>query len=725
MTRKKLVVNRLSAAIISVTSAMSVVAQESKNADDFFIEEVIVTAQKREQSLQDTPVAVTAITEAVIENTDINDVRDLQMLAPSVTFNEAPAGAQIYIRGVGQDDVNIGKSPGVAMYLDGVYLGHGFANAASFQDAAQFEVLRGPQGTLYGRNSTAGNINVRTKKPTFEPTAKVSVAAGTYNATQGSISGSMGIIEDKLAVRGSYLYKERDGYAKNLTNGDDVDTEQLSSAAASVLYLPNEDMEIIVRSDYQKRDINSRPSGRLENVTDGGKGGIPSAMFVGKGSRDVYGDITGKLSMEVWGASSSLVWDFNDMTLNALVSYRESKRDTSSDTDGTSLFLANIIYGEKAEEYTLDVNLSGTAFEENLEWIVGANYYYDDASSDADVPAVFGSVFVDIDYADELSSIGVFAQGTYHLTDRLRATAGLRYTRDERDTVLSKSTTFLASSTVITECENLKLSDSWETPTFKVGVDYDLSSDAMVYGSVSRGFKAGGINGTDCNQTFDEEVILAYEMGFKSTYFDRRLLVNGAFYFYDYTDMQVRTWDTGQALLENAGESEIYGAELEVVARPFEGFQMDANLSAQKAEFTDAEISNTLVLGDPNQDVSGNAMLRAPDLKLQVGLQHTFQFDSGDSLQLRYDVLYTDEYYSDAFEREVTRMDSNTLQNFRVTWRDSQEDWFAQVYVENLTDEEYFDWKLPSGTGGAAPTAGVLGSYAPPRTAGVRVSRTF
>ncbi|WP_390615015.1 TonB-dependent receptor domain-containing protein [Maricurvus nonylphenolicus] len=713
--------------VISVSSDVGVEGDNSVHAllsdDSNIIEEITVTSEKRETLLQSTPIAITAVTPDVVEITQVEDIRDLQMLAPSITFNNAPAGTQVYIRGVGQDDVNVGQNPGVAIYVDGVYHGHGFTNTAAFQDADRFEVLRGPQGTLYGRNSTGGNINITRKKPTFEATAKLTGSIGNYGAKQCSISGSTGIVDDVLAVRGFYLYKGRDGYAKNLVNGDDVDAEDLNSTAVSLLYTPSDDLEVILRGDYQKSDTHNRPRTWLEDVPGVLPPGVPGplasgARSGGRKTRDVYGDITTTQLLELWGVSGSLSWNYNDLVLSSVVSYRNSRRDSLSDSDGTDLPLLTIDLEESAEEYSVEVNLVGNALDERLDWIVGVNYYSDDASLYAVAPVVsdaFGSLTALRQYSDELESMGLFAQANYHLTDRLRVTAGARYSKDERDAVLTGINTI--GNARVSLCENSGISETWETPTFKLGFDYDLTEDAMLYGAVSSGFKAGGINATVCNDTYDEEAILAYELGFKSAYLDHRMTLNGAFYFYDYTDMQIRTWFAGQANFDNAGESRIYGAEFEFVAKPSKGFQVAAGLSIQNAEFTDAMIGDNLILGDPDVDVSGNALLRAPDLKAQLVLQQSFELKSGGSIHARYDVLYTSEYYGDAFERDITRIDSNTLQDFRLTWRDGLVNgWMVQLYVKNLTDEEYLEWILPSDIGG------VIGMYAPPRTLGLRVS---
>ena len=724
------------AAFLSLLTVLQAGAEDavSSNTTDFAMEEIIVTAQKREASLQSTPIAITAITAGMIENAQIDDIRDINQLAPSLTYNQAPAGLQLYIRGVGQDAPTVGNSPGVAIYVDGVYQGQQFANTATFQDIERIEVLRGPQGTLYGRNSTGGNINIISKQPDFDPSFKLGITGATYNTSRVNLVANGGLIDDTLAVRASLAVDDRDGYRTNLFNGKDMDYARVEAGTLAMLYTPADNIEWIVRADYQESHSDGRPMTYAERVI--GSGFSPLA-FGGKSVTDdaskLYHDTPDSEVRRFWGVNGTLTWDLDDLQVKSITSFRESTTATSLDSDGTNIPFVIIESQSESDELSQEIDLLGSAFNDAMEWIVGASYYRNKAATTpyTTLPFLTGIfpafppinnlsgepttiIFVDSAFQESLVSIGAFAQATYSISDKLRTTLGIRFTRDEKDNVQSSVSNLTPPAD---HCRALPVSKSWTSPTYKVGVDYDLSETLMTYGSVSRGFKAGGFNAGRCNDSFDEEIVTAYEIGVKSNLLDRRLVLNGAAYFYDYTDMQVRSFLTDHVEIDNAAESTIYGLELEFVATPAAGLQFDGGINLQRGEYDTASLDDPMVPGIALVDISGNRLLRSPDLKVNVGVQYTMGLASGGSLQARYDAAYTDDYYVDPFENSFATIESHTIQNLRLTWRNMEDNLFLQLFVENLTDEEHFEWKLS-----AAAVGGTSASWAPPRVFGLRLN---
>lgn len=737
MKRKNNATNILGSLFALVLGAEGAVAESAGAAsvNDGYIEEIVVTAEKRQTSLQSTPIAITAISAGMIETAQIDDIRDIQQLAPSLTFNDAPAGLQLYMRGVGQDAPTVGNNPAVAVYVDDVYQGHQFANAAAFFDVAQVEVLRGPQGTLYGRNSTGGNINVTSKLPGFEKELNLEVTAGEHGHRRFNASAAGGLNDDSLAIRASYSFSDRDGYRKNLASGKDIDFEELKAASLSLLYVPSEDFEAVLRLDYQDVEGSGNPGSYLATVPGSGLNPLLfGARIVGEESTDVYNDTEGEESGRYWGVSGTMTWQLGEMAFKSITSYRESRRSTFLDSDATDIPFVTIGQTSEAEEFFQEFNLSGVAMNDRLDWIVGANYYRDDVSTD---PLVLLPIFalllpplppmdtldgnsttipfIHLNFSEELRSVGVFAQGTYHLSEKLRSTLGVRYTRDEKDVTISNIGNLTAPSA---QCRDQKSSESWTTPTFKVGLDYEISDRAMAYGSVSRGFKAGGFNSGSCRDPFDEEKLTAYEIGFKNTFFDRKLVLNTALYYYDYSDLQVRSFTEELAVdIANAAESTIYGLELEFVARPVPGLQLDGGFNLLQSEFDKAMLDQPMVPGVNPEDVSGNQLLRSPETKMNLGVQYTLELQGGSSIQARYDAVYSDDFYVDAFENDFSRIESHTIQNLRITWRNRLNKLFVQAFIENLGDEEYLEWRQS-----AAAVGGTSGLWAPPRRWGVRVN---
>lgn len=721
----------ITAALIGSPTATAAEAIEPPSE---VIEEIVVTAQKREGSLRKTPIAITAITAEMIEKIDMTDINGLAQMSPSLTYNHAFAGLQLYIRGVGQDAPTVGNSPGVAVYVDGVYHGHQFANAATAVDTARFEVVRGPQGTLYGRNSTGGNINIHSTKPHFGREIKLAVTAGSYSLQKYSVTGNLPIRDDLIAIRATVISHDRSGYRKNLFDGSDVDEIDSTAAKLSLLVTPSSDFEMLFRGDYQKSKGSPRPTTYVQAVP--GSGLSPLAFGGRTGGRadtDVYHDSDEDEETELKGFSATLTWQLGNSTLKSITSFRKSEQSSFADADGTdSAFITNSALTD-TEEFSQEFNLLGSGMDDRLEWIVGVNYYEDDAFSSflfhlpifalflpplPPVADVFGTLttvpFIHAVREEEVRSTGIFAQGTYDLSDQTRLTLGYRYTREEKDVAVSVSSNITPPSA---QCIDATGSDDWSPSTFKLGLDHDFNDGNMMYASLSRGFKAGGFNVAACGgNPFDEEVLNALELGYKGLFLDGQLTLFSAVYYYDYTDMQVRSFTPDLSVeFKNAAESEIYGVESEFVFQPSVNWRIDGGFNWQRAEYKKGMLDDAMVPGINEIDITGNQLLRAPDLKANLGIQYTHWLASGASLEARYDVSYSDEYYVDAFENPFARIEERTLQNFRVTWTNTSGTTFVQLFGNNLGDEEHLEWLL--NTPGAG---GTVGMWAAPRTYGIR-----
>ena len=693
--------------IIGAAHSVGAVAQQQGAG---VLEEVIVTAERRESNLQDTPLAINAFSSEDIERSQILDTQDLANLTPSLVFNSALAGAQISIRGVGQGNPIAGSSPGVALHIDGVYLGRPFTNTANFYEAERFEILRGPQGTLYGRNSTGGSINIITRKPTFEPEFKMTAGYGDYDRAWLKLSGSNAVVEDTLAVRGSVVIDSRDGYIENKTTGEEVADQDLKSYAASALYTPTDNVDVLLKADYQNDDRYGRPFRYLEHVPGSGVNPENLGATLSDDPSEVYNDLDRDQEDTYWGVNGTVTIDFDTMTLKSITAYRDSELNQSkADNDGTDLAFISIGGDTAAEEFTQEFILSGIAMEDNLDWVAGINYYTDDLDSGSDTSAFFGSVNILNDYQEEVTAVGLFTQGTYAIKPDLRMTAGVRYTADEKEKTHSIINSFGGG------CVDKKETKDWNKVTWKLGADYDVGDSSMLYGSVGTGYKAGGFNAGSCNDTYDEETLTAYEIGFKSQFLDQTLQLNGALFYYDYDDMQVRAFEELTLAITNAGQSEVKGVELDFVYLPFNQLQFDGGVALLDASYKDSFLPDPMNATAGEVSVDGNQMERAPDLKLNVGVEYTL----GD-VSFRYEVAYTDDMYVDAFENDFSKIEANTIQNFRAYWRPSS---YAsidvQAYVLNLADEEVVDYLVPSSAIG-----GTAGSYAPPRTWGILVNWT-
>jgi iron complex outermembrane receptor protein len=737
---------RLSALVLAVFGV-------SGHAAESVIEEIVVTAQKREQNLQETPLAVSAFTTDTVEERQIDGVRKLSQLAPSLVFNQSGAAANTYMRGVGQDISTVLGEPGVALFVDGVYQGVNFAQVASYNDLERIEVLRGPQGTLYGRNTTGGNINLYTKTPGFEPGAQISVLYGDYDRVKVAVSGQAPLIEDRLAVRASFVTDSNDGYRKNTFNGKDVEERDILSGALSLLWTPSETFEVILRADWNEQDDDNPAWDYFEVVP--GSGLFPQAFggTSAPGADKVRLDRDNEYTTEHWGVSADVTWDVGAVTIKSITAWRESDYDANYDNDGTDIAFLDTVAGQYAEQFTQEITVSGAAFNDRLEWIAGGFYFDQDIEAFfvfdlAALQPFFEFVFPDIQngflpplppgglgdptrnlfYAPRIftgqgsaipfldftnfqdsESIAAFVQGTYSVTDSFRVTGGVRYTEDEKSNVQT-----VVANISPAECVDLVLSDEWEEVTWRLGADFDVGESTLVYASASRGFKSGGFDGGTCANNYDPETVNAYEAGVKSTLADGRVLLNLAAFFYDYEDFQARLFVNNASIVRNASDTEMTGVEAEFVFVAGNGFEFDTQISWMDTEYKDFITTNPMT--NMLDDASGNQVLRAPDFSVNAGVQYTFPIGDAGDLTFRYEASYKDDYYTTVFNDDFALVPSYTLQNARVIFR-SNESWEIQGFVENLTDEEYVENLLP-----AATLGGVIGGWAPPRIWGLQVT---
>ncbi len=317
--------------------------------------------------------------------------------------------------------------------------------------------------------------------------------------------------------------------------------------------------------------------------------------------------------------------------------------------------------------------------------------------------------FLDFINTQDTESLAFFVQGSYHVSDRLRLTAGVRRTDDDKT-----NTQTITNNISPGKCFDLKLQNDWQETTYKLSADFDVSESVMVYGSYAKGYKSGGFNTGSCNNAFDPETVAAYEVGLKSTLADGRLRLNLAAYNYDYQDFQARLFINNASLVENATDVTNTGFEAEFVWVPVDAVQIDGGVSFMKSEFEEFMSDDPM---DPPElvDLEGNQTLRAPDVSYSVGLQFTHVFEQGADITFRYEAAYKDDYYTAVFNNDFARIDSHTLQNVRVISNVNNR-WELTGFIENVTDEELLENILPSATIG-----GTIGVWSPPRLWGLQL----
>ena len=706
MSRKP-ILTASSALLCSILSATVWADSQADDKQPLKLQDVTVTGTKEgEVKLQEVPVAITAYTEDSLNDAGINNIRDLRMQTPGLNITHNGQSARLFIRGIGSNLDFVGTDPSVTVHIDGVYQSRTTSVLEDFLDIERVEVLRGPQGTLYGRNSTGGTINLITKKPEAETSGKVFAEIGSHKhrSVGGTVNGA--VVEDSVLGRLSVVKTDHDPYVKNLANdGIDglMDDDSLASRGA-LRFLLDEKSELMLRADYTDIDRNpaaykstllgdsgdAAPLSGLASVPDD-----PWSMRINE--TDVY------TQLESTGASLEYTRALSDhLTLVSLTGYRDTDLSLKEDTDGTDV---EYLYSELDEKQTqVSEELRLQYKDEGLSWVAGLYYLQEDQESDTTVnirnPVTEARLQNNLVADNETVAYAVFGQGTYSLTDKLNTSLGLRYSKEE------KEFTNVATAYSVDEKQDW---DSWSP---RISFDYSYDENEMFYGSVSRGFKSGGYNMTAEDAEFSPEKVWAYELGAKGQSSNKKLSSNLALFYYDYEDLQVQNFIVpAQITITNAADASIQGFELEFEWLPTYDWLISASYT-----FLDANYNNYVLT---TGDASGDFMVASPEQKVNVATQYFYDTTSG-TLSYRLEYAWLDQQYFTAPNQEVSMQNSFGLINLRVGYESADEKWEGQFYVENVTNEAY------STSSREFPRVmGITKDINPPRTAGLRIVRNF
>lgn len=682
------------------------------------LEEIVVTAQKREQNLQDVPVAVTAFDAAALENSGVQNITELQKSAPNVTM-QVSRGTNTtltsYIRGIGQADPLWGFEPGVGLYVDDIYLARPQAGVLDVYDVERIEVLRGPQGTLYGKNTIGGAIKYVTKRLTGEPELNVDFGVGSYNQRDAKISGQMPLIEDKLYVGGSFARFTRDGFGEFLVNGDENYNKDITAARVSLEYLPTDDISIRISADKTDDDSNAKGGHRMTDSLLVPSEPIPSDIY------DTYADMSTDNSVKSSGASVIVTWDIDEnYTLKSITAYREGESDTNIDFDNTSFASLHVpaLYDDDQITQEFQLTYAGDGID-----IVGGIYYYEGTAAGAfdvalglfDNPDVYGDGsnvvgnFVAVTAGEvDTQSYAAYLQATFDLTESLSMTLGGRYTVDKKDASVYKESLYADGKSSLLGGEDLlslgvktdySNDESWSQFSPKVGVDYALTDDVMVYGSFSQGFKSGGFDmrgdASELPETvngYDPELVDTWELGVKAELFDNRIRLNAAVFYTDYTDMQVTTQSANQAgnnyvsAVLNAGEATVQGFEIEALAQVTENLTATMMVGYIDAQYDEVETETAAGIIDVSDDWS---FANTPEKVAQLGVNYVHDMGDMGQLNLSTNVSYRGE--TQIFPQTESLIDENSyiLWDASAVWYSADEHWKVGLHAKNITDEEY------------------------------------
>jgi iron complex outermembrane receptor protein len=697
------------------------------------IDDVIVTAQRRDQNKQDVPVTVTVLGGEQVQEARIQTVQDIVARTPGLQFDAYPASEpRLSVRGVSSSDRGAAGDPSSAVFVDEVYYGRPAAiNFDSF-DLQRIEVLKGPQGTLFGRNVVGGAVNIVTNRPDMNDfEGAVEGSYGNFNSQDLSGLINVPFADGKAAVRLGAGYHAHDGYVDRIVDGvkeGEVDDRDSWSGRAQLRLEPSETFSLNLTADYA-RDRAAGPSNRA--LYDDGDGDL-SGLYVLNWDRD-FNNATfdGQQDRDTWGIRAKAEWDLSLGTLSYLGSYRDLDYfadydfDGSATPDGVPEGLGGITGGtdEQSKIDSHELQLKSLPGSE-LTWVVGLYRYRADttrlATSYLDFEDVFGVVVDEfITQENETVSTAVYGDLTYPVTERLNIFGGARYTLDEKTILSTGLSNVPGTFNVNDEYVDAGASDDWGAATWRVGADYHFADEIMAYGSVSRGFKSGGYqespgDATEAVVTYDPEFITNYELGVRSQFMENRLTLNASVYLADYTDLQVRIPSGTGLKTANAGEARIQGLEAELGWNAANGFSVNATYAYTHARFTDY----TTIEDGVSVDYSGNRLTRIPDHKFTLSPAYAFDLSTGAEVRFAADFVFESKIYDDQSNLPPEIRDATNFLDARVIYTNPDDRWSFSVWGKNLTDETT---KTYEGT-----FAGVtFGSFNPPPTYGATLRVNF
>jgi iron complex outermembrane receptor protein len=770
--------------ILGVTTAIGLVlgggsafAQE-QSSGAATLEEVVITAQRREENLQKAAIAITAVSADDVARAGVTDSAQITKIAPALQVGTtAGSTSQYYMRGVGNSTLNSLSDAAVSFNIDGVPLVRTNAIQGLFYDIQRVEVLKGPQGTLYGRNATGGAVNVISNKPTLgEFSGYVNGEVGNYEAIK--LEAAVNIpFGDNTALRIAGITSDHDGYYTD-GNGD----EELRAVRVQLTHQFNDDVRVTGGFDYTT--VGGKGSGATVyglpfddriGILDPRAGAIYQTKLSPAAGSFLY-PVTSQpfQDNEYWGVYAQLDWTTPIGTLTVLPSHRDSDVNYSI---SSSSFPVNERL--KSEQTTVEVRLASDS-DNRLSYLVGGFYLDEDAHERPGFVQQYFAAYGD--FTLPTKSYAAFSRLTYKVTDSFRVTGGIRYTKDEKKGLINAYNLLVlcpsalaggplclgtpqlpngfdippgftfadgspipvqpwgANGAIVTNyyVSNNVAKDFTKT-TYRLAFEYDLGPESLLYGSYETGFKAGGFFNSIDNPVYQPETITAYTLGSKNRFFDDRLQLNLEAFFWTYKDQQVshfrlNSLGASEFVTENVGETKIKGLEVEARALAWEGATLNATV-----QYLDAEYSNFVYFNPANQgppttgcpfsftgstfrvDCSGRQAVNAPKWTINAGLEQVFNFANDGKLTFNADVRYQSSTFT-GFEQLVgMEQKAFTMLDLQLAYAFPDDKLTVAVFGNNVTDEEAMGYSTPHPFGPGL----VVNSLRPPRTYGVRAGYKF
>ncbi len=759
--RKKHINWNKSLCTLAITTALfggTVMAEETAVKEkDPSLERIEVTARKSVESLQEVPVAVTSISADELSERGIEVITEVQQFSPNTTLQRSRgtnSTITAFIRGVGQQDPLWGYEAGVGIYIDDVYLARPQGAVLDLLDIERVEVLRGPQGTLYGKNTIGGAIKYVTKEMSGEGEFRIQGTLGEYNQKDIKVTGQYPLIKDKLFVGFGFSSLQRDGYGEyltsDLTNQDSENyNKDVTASRITLEYHPRDDLFFRLNWDHTQDDSNAKGGYRLlpSILTDAP---VPSSVF------DSYTSLPTWNEVELEGLSFTANWNVSANTsIKYVYANRDSYSPTNIDFDNTSLRIFDVpaIYDDEQKSHEIQLNNTG----DNYKFVSGL-YYYDGESCgqfEAILEVLGNAIGVpgltrEVSGCSNSTSKAAYAQLSYDLTDQWSITAGARYTQDEKRAKVNNGLIF---ATVYPESgwvdgyvrpegdlvpTVLDDSDDWSKFTPRIGVEYQANDDLMLFASFSQGFKSGTFNprATTAEPAANPEDVDSFELGMKSEWLNNRLRANITLFSLEHNDRQYISVLPGadstqlNQRLGNIGTSDATGIEAE-----FTYLATDALLLSASFGYIDSDFKKVIDT-DPTTGLTFDkselfTISNTPDYTFNLGATYTVESSVGDFI-INGSYYYRDDYVLFE-ENSLLTQDGYGIANLSITWYNTDGDFSVGLHAKNLTDEEYmiggYQFVTPQADGSYLPGLGgdntLIGYFGDPRTISLTASYQF
>jgi iron complex outermembrane receptor protein len=756
----------VSTALAGILSAAPAWAQQQETAeptaaqtsDDDVGEEIIVTAQKRAQNVQDVPLSVTAVSGERLTSAGVTDISLLEKLAPGLQFGQSGNDARPAIRGARTESISNQTDPIISFFVDGIYRSRTTQALAAFVDVNRVEVLRGPQGTLYGRNSFGGAINVISNAPVNETRAGATLTIGNYSQVRAE--GFINVpLTDTLYARFTASYDAHDPYVRNtFGKGNGLFDKDDVYLRGQLRWEPTPELDMTLRASLWRQGGNGGsdfgyfvagvpidPNGgtfTFSDVISSKLNPINPRVGAGlntpsdKGPYSIARDALFDLDTEQRTLDFEANYDFGPVAAKLLVGYADFETYRTADAD-LSIQPSGFEYQiDTAETFTQELQLSSTG-DGPFQYTVGAYHLTDKTlgifafdrifnTNAANLPiltspaptADFNSL-ADVD----TESLAFYGQGTFSVTDFLRVTGGIRWTRDEKD--FSRLTNATFTQPLVFPGTPFTDSATFKKVTYRAAAEFDLTPDNLLYASVATGFQAGGFNNSANTVTgsaaFGPQNIRAYEIGSKNAFLDGRLTANLSLYWNEFRGLLANQFiNVGTTVLTvsaNAGAARARGAELELNYRPSSDFSLNAGITYNDAEF------GTYILQEPvtglQQNLDGQRVPFTPDWTVRLGGEYRIRLSGGDSITPGGNVHYSSSFSTNDFDYDFGRQSSYAKVDLSLKYRPASDRWWLQAFGNNVTDKAVITRTIRFGQNA------IVRSYAAPATYGVRLGVKF